>query len=356
MRPRRRAYVKETYRRTMLRPQQAVALLISTAIMLTSISIMNPVSAESSDCTGGLGCDSFEVTTGSNVIVMQELTAIWCDICAISNPSINDFTSERSAEVARIAYHPNDGIDHLGNRFSTLQTWHLGQNPTEAEYPTIWMDGNDRMSGIFTESQLHQAYLKSSGKRDSENSLSIEYSKPTMSEDNEIQISIEVVGLTAVNMTLVVTADNVQISNPGAFNGIKQHNDVAIAGITVNTENGSVEINGSQNGLEFGSWQNISDEKKVIVLKYTPQIDENGELEHSLNDLGAVIFSEDSDGNIIAAQQIHSVDNDARGLEVTTLVLGGVALVGLILATPLLKGEKREKMRDGSDSGGNEEE
>ena len=53
--------------------------------------------------------------------------------------------------------------------------WNLGENPTEAEFPTIWMDGGNRASGPTTNDQLQRNYLKAAGQRTTEDTIEIEY-------------------------------------------------------------------------------------------------------------------------------------------------------------------------------------
>ena len=115
-------------------------VLVVLMLLITSFHSQIIVKAESEDCERGLSCDWIKTDSSSNLVVIQEITAIWCEICAETDTTIEEFTNQRYQEVVRIAYHPDDGLDYLGNRLSTRQMWNLGENPTEAQFPTIWVD------------------------------------------------------------------------------------------------------------------------------------------------------------------------------------------------------------------------
>tara|TARA_B100001750_G_scaffold220879_1_gene208946 strand:- start:263 stop:1219 length:957 start_codon:yes stop_codon:yes gene_type:complete len=304
------------------------------------------VQAEANGCDLGLECDWIKTDSGSNIVVIEEITAIWCDICAITDPTIQDFTNQRHQEVARIAYHPDDGLDYLGNRLSTHQMWDLGENPTEAEFPTIWMDGGNKASGATTEDQLQRQYLKAAGQRTSEDTIQVEYFNHCSSWSCGSQYRLEfittVAGDNSEQITLVLTENGVGIDNPESYNGVAHHDDVATAGVIVNSYNGTIIF-----AEPIDAWEviqgEINDNVSNLQILYNYSLESTLEEDEMIKQKSLVAYSKNSAGEIIAAQHIKPANTINDNGKNPMIIVSGIALIGILLATPALNKLKEDK-------------
>lgn len=318
-------------------------------LMLLIAIILNPISskAEVDTCNLGLSCDNTTLDYDSNVIVMQHLTAIWCDICSITESSIEQFTEDRAGQVARISYHPDDGLDHLGNRLTTYQLWHLGQNPTEAEFPSIWMDNGEITPGLINQNQLQKLFLKSSSQRTSHSTLQLSVSK----YENKLEYDVVTTSDESTNLYLIMTENGVLIDNPESYNGVEIHNNVARHGVVINMSNGEIEFSEPNEGWSLNNWEN-----NEFLTNITITFNLSGNTNHELEKWGLVTYLENTDREIIAAQQIQpteNYDNEGNGY---IIILGGIGLTGLILATPIFNSIQQKRNLHLANNGAESEE
>jgi hypothetical protein len=335
----------------------SITMLVAFMLLITASSTNFSVQAESDECDEGLACEWVKPDSGSNVVLLQEITAIWCEICAVTDTTIQQFTNQRHEEVARIAYHPDDGTDYLGNRLSTRQMWNLGQNPTEAEFPTLWMDGANKASGPTSENQLHRAYLKAAGQRTSEDSLQIEYYNlgNNGSDQNRLEFIASVSGENTDEIIFVLTENRVEIDNPELYNGVRYHDNVATAGLIVNSNNGSITFAEPNDAWEIINWSQGENNSELRV-HYNYSASSTGNGYELLKQKSLVVYTEDMTGKVIAAQQIQSdvgfSDNESNSI----IIIAGIALVGLLLATPALQSFNESKIDNNRESGAESEE
>ena len=351
---RRRAYVKGTRPENMRGAHLSITLLVALMLLWATLSPQTIVEAESDSCEDGLACESLKLNTGSNVVVMQEITAIWCEICAYADTTIQQFSNQRHKEVARIAYHPDDGTDFLGNRLSTRQMWNLGQNPTEAEYPTLWMDGDYKVSGPVSETQLHQTYLKAAGQRTSEENLEIDYYNRgnNGTDENRLEFIATISGENAEAITFVLTDNRVEIENAELYNGVRYHDNVATAGIIVNPNNGSIIFSEPSYSWSVSNW---SQEENNTELQVNYNFSANP-TDDTLKQKSLVVYTEDNTGKVIAAQQIQSANTIAEDEYNSIIIIGGITLIGLLLATPALQSFNESKTDNNGKPGAESEE
>ncbi|MBS72216.1 MAG: hypothetical protein CMO20_04605 [Thermoplasmata archaeon] len=305
-------------------------------LMLLIAIILNPISskADADACNHGLSCDNTTLDHDSNVIVMQHLTAIWCDICSSTESSIEQFTEDRGRQVARISYHPDDGLDYLGNRLTTYQLWHLGQNPTEAEFPSIWMDNDEITSGLINQNQLQKLFLKSSSQRTSHSTLQLSVSK----YENRLEYNVETNSHESTHLYIIMTENGVLIDKPESYNGVKIHNNVARHGVVINMSNGEIEFSEPNEGWSLNNWENNEITTNISI---TFNLSEN--TNHELEKWGLVTYLENNNREIIAAQQIQPTENHDDEGNGYIIILSGIVLTGLILATPILNSIQQKK-------------
>jgi len=303
---------------------------------------LTSVGAESTSCEG-ISCANNGPGSVDQVVVLRESTAIWCEVCAEVDPVVSDFIAERPDQVTRIAFHPDDGVDYLGNRLSTQQSWKMGQNPLEAVYPTIWMGDQQATSGLISRNILHKQFLASAGTSQQEISVTT-HNRSSYEDVQGDYWSLEILSYLPTMMngtyTLIISEDIVEIEDPALYNGIKFHDGVARAGAVINSATGEIIFSEPANSWVLGNISNQSGEQTFINLTYQfpyhqGYISDNSKL---------TIIAENSMGQTIAAATTPKVVAQTNPTFSSTAKIGfSLMLIGLLLASPLLNGKKMAK-------------
>ncbi|HIB24395.1 MAG TPA: hypothetical protein EYO22_06795 [Candidatus Poseidoniales archaeon] len=326
-----------------MRKNHLMALLMVTTLLILPLNHqMNPVGAESTSCEG-LSCANSWSGSVDQVVVLRESTAIWCEVCAEVDPVISDFIEERPDQVTRIAFHPDDGIDYLGNRLSTQQSWKMGQNPLEAAYPTIWMGDQQATSGLISKNTLHKQFLASAGTSQQEISV-ITHNRSSYGDVQDDYWSLEIRSHLPTTMngtyTFIISEDRVEIEYPASYNGIKFHAGVARAGVVINSSTGEIIFSEPVNSWILGNISNPSGEQTFINLTYQFPYHQ----EHISDNSKLTIIAENSIGQTIAAATTPKFVVQSNPTFSSTAKIGlSLMLVGLLLASPLLNSRKMAK-------------
>ena len=317
-------------------------LMVTTLLILPFNHQLTSVGAESTSCEG-ISCANNGPGSVDQVVVLRESTAIWCEVCAEVDPVVSDFIDERPDQVTRIAFHPDDGVDYLGNRLSTQQSWKMGQNPLEAVYPTIWMGDQQATSGLISRNILHKQFLASAGTSQQEISV-ITHNRSSYGDVQGDYWSLEILSYLPTMMngtyTFIISEDMVEIEDPALYNGIKFHDGVARAGAVINSATGEIIFSEPANSWVLGNISNQSGEQTFINLTYQfpyhqGYISDNSKL---------TIIAENSMGQTIAAATTPKVVAQTNPTFSSTAKIGlSLMLIGLLLASPLLNGKKMAK-------------
>tara|TARA_B110000116_G_scaffold270512_1_gene288769 strand:+ start:995 stop:1984 length:990 start_codon:yes stop_codon:yes gene_type:complete len=316
--------------------------MVTTLLILPFNHQLTSVGAESTSCEG-ISCANNGPGSVDQVVVLRESTAIWCEVCAEVDPVVSDFIDERPDQVTRIAFHPDDGVDYLGNRLSTQQSWKMGQNPLEAVYPTIWMGDQQATSGLISRNILHKQFLASAGTSQQEISVTT-HNRSSYGDVQGDYWSLEILSYLPTMMngtyTLIISEDMVEIEDPALYNGIKFHDGVARAGAVINSATGEIIFSEPANSWVLGNISNQSGEQTFINLTYQfpyhqGYISDNSKL---------TIIAENSMGQTIAAATTPKVVAQTNPTFSSTAKIGfSLMLIGLLLASPLLNGKKMAK-------------
>ncbi len=320
-----------------------VAVLMATTLLILPLNHqVESVSAESTKCEG-LWCAQSGYNSVDQVVVLRESTAIWCEICAEVDPVIDDFLLERQTQVTRIAFHPDDGIDYLGNRLSTQQSWKMGVNPLEASYPTIWMGDQQANQGLITRNTLHKQFLSSAGTSQEEISITT-FNRYWYGEEHDDYWPLEIHSLQPSTMngtyTFIISEDGVEIDQPELFNGIKIHSGVARAGAVINSTSGEIIFSEPTDDWTVGNFSINSDGRTFVNLTY--KFPNNQEID--IHNSKLTIIAENSDEATIGAATTPKVNSDFDSSSSSTMKISiSLMLVGLLLASPLLHRKKMVK-------------
>ena len=319
-----------------------MALLMVTTLLILPFNDQLTSSASESVSCEGLSCANSWSGSVDQVVVLRESTAIWCEVCAEVDPVISDFIDERPDQITRIAFHPDDGIDYLGNRLSTQQSWKMGQNPLEAAYPTIWMGDQQATSGLISRNTLHKQFLSSAGTSQQEISV-ITSNRSWYGNVQDDYWELEILSHLPTTMngtyTFIISEDMVEIEDP-PVSGFKFHAGVARAGAVINSTTGQIIFSEPTNSWIVNDISNQSGEQTFINLTYQfpynqGYISANSKL---------TIIAENSDGQTIGAATSPkiAVQTDSSFSSATKIGLS-LMLIGLVLASPMLNSKKTAK-------------
>lgn len=324
-----------------------MALLMATTLLILPFNILIATASEESARCEGLSCTNSWSGSVDQVVILRESTAIWCEVCAEVDPVVSEFVEGRPGQVTRIALHPDDGIDFLGNRVATQQSWKMGQNPIESEYPTIWIGNQQSISGLIDRNALHRGFLSAAGSNQQEISINT-HNRTNFEDRNDEFWSLEIqtyLPTTSGTYTFIITEDQVEIEKPELYNGIKLHNGVARSGAVINSSSGELLFSEPQDSWLLGNFSILNDGRTFVNLTYQFPINEGIDVDNSK----LSIIAEDSEGVAIAsATTPRVVAMSDSVLSPTAKISLSLLIIGLLLASPLMNTKKISK-NDGNE-------
>ena len=163
-------------------------------------------------------------TVGGHLVLMEQYTATWCDVCASVDVWMPEFTRANAGRVVRVAVHDTFD-DPLGTPITSHRAQYHSSVPSA---PTFWFDGDAMLVGSQDKATLHRELLSSEGKRSDDTMMSLVVR--ALSEDS-ISISVDIIDSPPQegHLSIFVLRDSVIIDPDRATNGIIKHHDVAIA-------------------------------------------------------------------------------------------------------------------------------
>jgi thiol-disulfide isomerase/thioredoxin len=320
--------------------RRAIAILLGFGILAASL----PTGAAKVSEEWWLEEEGLSATGGSSV-VLRQATATWCDVCRVADPVIIDFSKSKGANIVRIAIHPQDGIDPLGTSMSTRQAWLLSDAPpSELVYPTSWFDTADGLSGQLSDNELQREMLRAQGSRATE-SLSMNIariSEPGLADSH--YLDFEVTGFSSGGtLSLFITEDSVDIGDSAEnMNGVQFHDDVLRAGFTVNATEEELDwedrliFQEPSVGVGTRTW-GYNHETSVRNLGLEIWLNP----EWIIGNLNFILIHESEEGSILSAMALPGDwSSEPDELLTTSLVIGVLALGGVLMATPAVWSRK----------------
>ncbi len=218
-------------------------------------------------------------TNGGSLILIEEYTATWCQVCAEIKPDVEELASINNDRVALIALHPADGIDNLGNYASSKRILSLF-NGSVKQTPTFVIDGAVAFEGAPLMNLLNSKILETQSKKSNFTEIYMSVKRINQTINFEIKLDSTISGI--VNIMILenkVTSDS--------FDGLKKFDNVLKEMISINVSNENL-ISGSSNWIfEI----NKSNSESIILATYDIEGDIN------LENLGFVASHEIHNGN-----------------------------------------------------------
>ena len=226
-------------------------------------SLINPDSF-TKDLTKGIE------TKGGSLILFEEYTATWCQICSEIEPGIEDLTSKNNDKVALLKLHPSDGVDELGNYASSKRISSLFNNSLK-QTPTFLLDGDIVFEGAPTMSQLNSMILQTQSKKSNFTEISFSVKRINQTIHFEINIENNISGL----INIMILENKMTANSPDG--DLKKYDHVLRNMLSINVSNNKsinineqwgFEINKSENGIQMLATFNLEGDINIENLGF----------------------------------------------------------------------------------------
>ena len=209
-------------------------------------------------------------TKGGSLILFEEYTATWCQICAEIESDIEDLTSKNNDRVALVKLHPSDGIDELGNYASSKRILSLFNNSLK-QTPTFVLDGDVVFEGAPTMSQLNSMILQTQSKKSNFTEIIFSVKRINQTINFEINISNNVSGI----INIMILENKITSNSPDG--NLKKYDHVLKEILSINTSNNKsmnnydqwdFGINKSESGINLVATFNLDGEINIENLGF----------------------------------------------------------------------------------------
>ncbi|MAT48504.1 MAG: hypothetical protein CMA27_01585 [Euryarchaeota archaeon] len=181
---------------------------------------------------------------GGSLILFEEYTATWCQICAEIEPDIEELTTKNNDRVALVKLHPSDGIDELGNYASSKRILSLFNNSLK-QTPTFVLDGDVVFEGAPTMSQLNSMILQTQSKKSNFTEMIFSVKRINQTINFEIEISNNISGI----INIMILENKVTSNSPDG--DLKKYDHILKEMLSINTSNNDSMNNNEQWGFEI---------------------------------------------------------------------------------------------------------
>jgi|TARA_B110000881_G_C18463317_1_gene457345 thiol-disulfide isomerase/thioredoxin len=179
---------------------------------------------------------SNEEYKGSKVLV-EELTATWCEYCVIIDPQVVELQQVHASRLITITIHPKD--DPLNNMAMDLRAARI--NISEANgTPAFWLNGDFYGQGVIDMSSLSRQVMKSESSRASSSELVM---NPT-AEGMNIELTSSEEKRNGSRLTIMLVEESITLRKGVASNGQTVFHNVLLNSFSIDLDNQSTEEGG----------------------------------------------------------------------------------------------------------------
>ena len=218
---------------------------------------------------------TFEESVSFNLkrtILVEERTAVWCDICAEFDPLLKEVASKHGNRISIIGVHPFDEIDPFGNEASKQRMErHETFNENLGVTPTFLVDGRMISEGYDAWGDVQQAIFSQENKR--ENPDLYNFSLQKIAEELVLNMTFPEKGIFSV----ILLEHNKDVPKGASNPGTSVRDRVLIDMITIHanqtiingTEVMSTAIEGDSLQIQFSAPPEFS-----VIIVHEPSIEE----------------------------------------------------------------------------------
>lgn len=232
---------------------------VCSAILLTLILFfpMIPVSGTSEEDHG-------------NVVLLEELTATWCEFCAQIDPQIVELQEIHTQRLITVTIHPPPGdvSDPLFNEAMRLRYEHLGIEATRT--PSFWMNGEFYGEGVIDVGDLSSQVMTEEARSTSSSRISLSSSSEGKNATVSVQILESEADRNGTQVTIMMVEEVVELRKGVASNGMTTFNNVLLNSISIelDDENAPPELG----GIGWNVIENIQTPESVDIEIESNQI------------------------------------------------------------------------------------
>ena len=157
-----------------------------------------------------------ESITGGRTILVEEITATWCQSCTEIDPYLEEVSQSHGTRIALIALHPDDGVDVFSNDASKSRIDRLGlSHDNYPGTPSFSVNGLDYHEGPQSWPSVQREILDEETKRSDYQEISVDIQKVS----NSIHLDISTKKITTdQQMTIMLLSHEKQLPS-GEFPG-----------------------------------------------------------------------------------------------------------------------------------------
>lgn len=173
---------------------------------------------------------------GSKVLV-EELTATWCEYCVIIDPQVVELQQVHASRLITITIHPEG--DPLNNMAMNLRAAHININEANGT-PAFWLDGAFYGQGVIDMSSLSRQVMRSESSRPSSSELTM---SPT-TEGMNIELISSEEERNGSRLTIMLVEELITLRKGVASNSQTEFHNVLLNSFSIYLDNKSTEEGG----------------------------------------------------------------------------------------------------------------
>jgi len=172
-----------------------------------------------------------------NKVLVEELTATWCEYCIIIDPQVVELQQVHASRLITITIHPEG--DPLNNMAMDLRSARINANEANGT-PAFWLNGAFYGQGVIDMSSLSRQVMKSESSRASSSELTM---SPT-ADGMDIKLTSSEEERNGSRLTIMLIEESITLRKGVASNGQTKFHNVLLNSFSIDLDNQSTEEGG----------------------------------------------------------------------------------------------------------------
>lgn len=172
-----------------------------------------------------------------NKVLVEELTATWCEYCIIIDPQVTELQQVHASRLITITIHPHS--DPLNNMAMDLRASHINTSESNGT-PAFWLNGAFYGQGVIDMSSLSRQVMKSESSRASSSELTM---IPT-TDGIDIELISSEEERNGSRLTIMLVEESITLRKGVASNGQTKFHNVLLNSFSIDLDNQSTEEGG----------------------------------------------------------------------------------------------------------------
>ena len=205
-----------------------------------------------------------------NVVLLEELTATWCEFCVQIDPQIVELQEVHSQRLISVTIHPppSEVSDPLFNEAMRLRYEHLGIEATRT--PSFWLNGEFYGEGVVDVGDLSRQVMTEEARSTSNSMISLSSSSQGENATISVQILESETDRNGTQVTIMMVEEVVELRKGVASNGMTTFNNVLLNSITLELDDANAQP--ELGGIGWSVNKNIQTPESVEIEVESNQI------------------------------------------------------------------------------------